>query len=58
MDFVFVVMCKKTKRLGIFDCSPQFLEKGKFKVEQAVEAYHKFTDAEFDPKEYFINWTL
>lgn len=58
MDFVFVVMCKKTKRLGIFDCSPGFLARGKEKVERAVEAYHKFTSADFNPKEYFISMTL
>jgi hypothetical protein len=58
MDFVFVVMCKKTGRLGIFDCSPEFLARGKEKVEKAVEAYHKFTSADFNPKEYFISMTL
>jgi hypothetical protein len=58
MDFVFVTLCKKTKRLGIFDCSPQFLERGKFKVEAAVEAYYKYTAADFDPKQYFIGMTL
>lgn len=58
MDFVFVVMCKSTKRLGIFDCSPEFLLRGREKVEKAVEAYRKFTDSSFDPKEYFMEMTL
>lgn len=58
MDFVFVVMCKKSKRLGIFDCSPEFLLRGRDKVERAVEAYRKFTDKSFDPREYFLSNTL
>jgi len=58
MDFVFVVMCKKSKRLGIFDCSAEFLARGKEKVEQAVENYRKYTDKSFDPKTYYIERTL
>ena len=58
MDFVFVVVCKKSKRLGIFDCSPEFLARGKEKVEQAVELYRKYSDKSFDPKTYFIANTL
>ena len=58
MDFVFVVMCKKSKRLGIFDCSPEFLLRGREKVVQAVEDYRKYSDKSFDPKTYFIANTL
>jgi hypothetical protein len=58
MDFIFVVMCKKSNRLGIFDCSAAFLARGKAKVEQAVLNYRKYTDASFDPKTYFIEATL
>jgi len=58
MDFMFIVMCKKSKRLGIFDCSPEFLLRGREKVERAVEAYRKFTDKSFDPKTYFLSKTL
>lgn len=58
MDFIFVVMCKKSKRLGIFDCSPEFLLRGREKVEKAVDVYRKFTDKSFDPKTYFISNTL
>jgi len=58
MDFVFVVLCKKSKRLGIFDCSASFLARGKEKVEQAVLNYRKYTDKSFDPKSYFIEKTL
>jgi hypothetical protein len=58
MDFVFVVMCKKSKRLGIFDCSTDFLLRGREKVVQAVEDYRKYTDKSFDPRTYFIENTL
>jgi len=58
MDFVFVVMCKSSKRLGIFDCSPEFLLRGREKVIQAVEDYRKYTDKSFDPRAYFMEKTL
>lgn len=58
LDFVFVIMCKKSKRLGIFDCSPEFIARGKQKVSNAVEAYRKFTDVSFDPDAYFMAKTL
>jgi hypothetical protein len=51
-------MCKKSGRLGIFDCSPEFIARGKQKVLNAVEAYRKFTDVSFDPNEYFMAKTL
>jgi hypothetical protein len=58
-EMVFIVIDKKTHQLGIFDCSPQFLERGKDKVEQAVEQYNLFYDnSDFDPKQFFINKTL
>lgn len=37
-DMVFVAIDKKTHQIGIFDCSPQFIERGKEKVERAIEA--------------------
>jgi len=59
MDFIFLVIDKSSKKIGIFDCSPQFLERGKFKVEEAVEQYRKYyKDDSFDPKNYFISKTL
>jgi hypothetical protein len=58
-DMVFIAIDKKTNQIGIFDCSPQFLEKGKDKVEQAVEAYNLFyKNSDFDPEQFFINQTL
>ncbi len=58
MDFVFVVACKKTHQIGIFDCSPGFLARGKEKVEMAVEAYRKFASEDFNAETYCITQTL
>ena len=58
-DMLFVVIDKNTHQLGLFDCSPEFYEKGKDKVQRAVEAYKLFyKQKDFDPKQYFINKTL
>ncbi len=58
-DFLFIVIDKNTHQVGMFDCSPQFYESGKDKVQRAVEAYELFFDTEdFDPKQYFISKTL
>ena len=57
-DFVFVVACKKSNRIGIYDCSSAFLARGREKVEQAVEAYRKFGNTEFDAVTYHIKKTL
>jgi len=56
---LFIAVDKKTGRIGIFDCSPEFYRSGKDKVEKAAEAYDLFykTDG-FDPHQYFINSTL
>ena len=58
-DMVFVAIDKTTHQIGIFDCSPQFIERGKDNVERAIEAYKLFYDnPEFEPRNYFINQTL
>jgi len=58
-DLVFIAIDKKTRQIGIFDCSDAFYESGKDKVQQAVEQYKLFYDnPDFDPKDYFINKTL
>ena len=58
-DLVFIAIDKKTKQIGIFDCSDAFYESGKDKVQQAVEQYKLFYDnPDFNPKDYFINKTL
>lgn len=43
---IFYVVDKKTKRLGIFEPSSEFLESGKAKVALAVENYKKFFSKE------------
>jgi hypothetical protein len=56
---VFIAIDKKTRQLGIFDCSESFYESGKEKVQQAVEQWKLFYEnPDFDPKNYFINQTL
>ena len=58
-EMLFIVIDKNTHQIGIFDCSPQFYERGKDKVERAVQAYELFYKSEgFDPKQYFLNKTL
>jgi hypothetical protein len=58
-EMVFIAIDKTTKQIGIYDCSTQFYERGKDKVERAVEAYELFYKSEgFDPSQYFINKTL
>ena len=39
---IFLVIDKRTARLGIFECSDSFLRGGQEKVEQAVEVYQKY----------------
>ena len=58
-EMVFIVIDKNTHQLGIFDCSNEFYERGKDKVQRAVEAYKLFYKQDgFDPTQYFINKTL
>ncbi len=58
-EMIFIAIDKNTHQIGIFDCSPEFYDKGKDKVERAAEAYKLFYKSEgFDPKQYFINKTL
>jgi len=58
-EMVFIAIDKNTEQIGIFDCSPEFYERGKDKVERAVQVYDLFYKSEgFDPSQYFINKTL
>ena len=58
-EFLFIVIDKSTHQIGMFDCSPQFYERGEDKVRKASEAYDLFYKTkEFDPKQYFISKTL
>jgi len=58
-EMLFIVIDKITHQIGMFDCSPQFYEKGEEKVSKASEAYDLFYKTrDFDPKQYFISKTL
>ena len=58
-EMLFIVVDKSTHQIGMFDCSPQFYERGEDKVRRASEAYDLFYNTkEFDPKQYFISKTL
>ena len=57
---VFYVVDKITKMLGIYHPSPDFLERGKNKVVEAVKVYKKFygSDSKLDINEFFIEDVL
>jgi len=58
-EMLFIAIDKKTHRIGIYDCSPDFYEKGYQKVVKATETYDLFYKTEdFDPQQFFINETL
>ena len=58
-DFIFIVIDKTTKQIGIFECSDEFLNSGYMKVKNAGKIYELFyKDKDFDPNQYFISETL
>lgn len=58
-DLIFIGIDKKTHQIGVFDCSPSFLDKGREKVEKAVEVYNLFyKNEDFDPKQFLTVKTL
>ena len=58
-EMLFIVIDKNTHQIGMFDCSPQFYERGEEKVSKASEAYDLFYKTkDFDPTQYFISKTL
>ena len=58
-EMLFIVIDKQTNQVGIFDCSPEFYERGADKVARANDAYDLFYKQEdFDPSQYFISKTL
>jgi len=59
MDMIFIAVDKISGKIGIFDCSSSFLERGKEKVEKAIEQYKLFyKDKDFDPAQYLVTKTL
>jgi len=58
-DLVFLVICKKTLQIAIYDCSPEFYARGEQKVVEALEAYEMLVnDPLFDIKDYVKTDTL
>jgi len=58
-EMLFIVIDKTTHQIGMFDCSPEFYQRGEDKVSKASEAYDLFYKTkDFDPKQYFISKTL
>jgi len=57
---VFIAVEKETYRTGLFECSDEFLDKGREKVYKAIEVYQKFfgPDATDDITQYFKFETL
>jgi hypothetical protein len=57
---MFVVVDKSSGRLGLYDCSPEFMDKGREKVYQAMEVYNLFfgENPTEDIDQFFINQTL
>ena len=58
-EMLFIVIDKTTHQIGMFDCSPEFYQRGEENVSKASEAYDLFYKTkDFDPKQYFISKTL
>ena len=54
---IYIVIDKSTQVLGRFELSDESYDRGKYKVEKALEVYHKyFGDKKTDDiKSYYIN---
>ena len=57
-EFVFLVIDKKTTDIGIFDCSKEFLESGKDKLERGIENYKYFFQGDVDITQFVRYGTL
>jgi hypothetical protein len=58
-EMVFIAIDKSSHVIGVFDCSPEFYQRGEYKVQQASDVYDLFFNTEgFDPSNYLINKTL
>jgi hypothetical protein len=58
-EMLFIVIDKKTQRIGLYECSPEFYKRGEEKVRQASAAfdlYHKSEDYDF--KQFLHTETL
>jgi hypothetical protein len=58
-EFLFIAVDKNTHKIGLFDCSTEFYQRGEDKVAKACEIYDLFYNNDnFDKNQYFINSTL
>ena len=58
-EMLFIVIDKTTHQIGLFDCSPEFYNRGAEKVIHDVDQYKLFFKSEgFAPNQFFINKTL
>ena len=58
-DLVFMVIDKNSHQIAIYDCSEDFMLRGRVKVEMAINNYNLFfNDPHFEAKNFFINETL
>ena len=59
-DMVFLVACKKTASVALFECSDEFYNSGKFKAEKAAANYERYfgANATENPNKYFIKSQL
>jgi hypothetical protein len=57
---VFIAVEKETCRTGLFECSDEFMDRGREKVYKAIEVYQKFfgPNATDDITQYFKSETL
>lgn len=58
LDMVFVVVDKNTGKLGMFDCAESFYEKGRDRVEKAIEMLRTMSAPGFNLDEYYIRRIL
>jgi hypothetical protein len=59
-EFVFVCIDKGSLDIGIFECSDEFYEKGKRKLEQGIDNYKYFfgEDSDVDLNQYVLRGVL
>ena len=59
-DMVFLVACKKTANVALFECSDEFYNSGKHKAEKAAINYERYfgANATENPNKYFIKSQL
>jgi hypothetical protein len=52
-DFTFAVIEKETHLMGLFECSKEFYERGRYKTEEAIQIYRDFFLEKRKPVEEF-----